>query len=403
MGTIRMRLVAFVVLPILLVSCSKDQGELKVKAGLAARVGDTKITMSEIEERYAQLPDKQKKEYEGKRGKAQFVDKLIEEEVLYQEALKKDLQHVPEIQSKLRQAEKNILVTEYYNREILDKIDVSEEAIQAYYDANLLEFTTRAIIKAQHLFTTNKAKAEGWKRRLANGEDFAAIAKSESEDDLTAMEDGNLGYFNPGGYVRFIGRSDTWSEAVNELRTGEISDVIAFEKGYSIVRVQHKNPEKIRPLSEVRSRIVTRLRSGSAKDVYDSKIWQLKEKYKPDNYVREEVLASMRTPEQLWEIAQMEPDPYERIQYYRDIVNDYPDHKFAPQALFMIGFVYAEELQFDDQARRTLEELLKKYPDSEVTESAKWMMENMDRPHPAFESFESMKKAMEEQEGGGTK
>jgi peptidyl-prolyl cis-trans isomerase C len=383
---------------LVVVSCSKEEGKVEVKTGLAAKVGDSKITRDEVEERFEQLSDKQKNDFKGKRGKADFVDKLIEEEIIYVEALRMNLQHKPEIKKILDQAEKNILVTEYFNREIIEKIEVTEEDIQAYYDGNLLEFTARAVIRAQHMFTKSRKKAEGWKRRLGDGEDFSKIAKEESEDDLTAPQAGNLGYFNPGGYIKFIGRSEIWSEAVNELEAKEISDIIEFEKGFSIVRVMEKNPERILPLSEVRKRIIDKLRAQRARDVYEVALARLKESHKPTNFLREELIAGTRSPEQYWEIAQMESDPYERIQYYREIVEYYPDHQYAPQALFMIGFVYAEELQDKVEARRRFDELLRDYPDSEVAESAKWMIDNMNEPHPAFESFESMKKAMEDKD-----
>jgi peptidyl-prolyl cis-trans isomerase C len=400
MGTNRIHLIVLVVLPLLLFSCSERKGELEIKTDLAARIGDIEITKAEVEQRFEQLPSSQKSDFKGKRGKADFVDKLIEEEIVYQEAIKKDLQHVPEIKSRLRKAEKGILVFEYYNREILGEIDVSEEEIKEYYNDNLLEFTTRAIIRAQHIFTTDRQKAENLKRRLARGEDFSVIAKNESEDQLTSQDAGSLGYFNPNGYVKFIGRSDIWSNAVNQLEEGEISDIIEFEKGYSIVRVQQKNPERIRPLSDVRIRIIDRLKGEHAGEAYNARMASLKKEYKIDNYLKEEILAMTRTPEELWEIAQMEDDPYNRIQYYRDIVTNYPDHKFAPQALFMIAFVYAEELRYTDQAERTFKELLEKYPVSEVAESAQWMLDNMNKPHPPFESFENMQKAMEEQKSG---
>lgn len=387
-----------VILTLAAASCSREEGDVKVKTGLAARIGDSKITRDEVEERFAQLSEKQKDDFKGKRGKAEFLDKLIEEEIIYVEAKNMNLQHVPEIKNVLEQAERNILVSEYFNREILEKIDVPEEEVEAYYEDNLLEFTTRAVIKAQHIFTTSKKKAEEWKRRLAEGEDISRIAKEESEDNLTAQQAGNLGYFNPGGYIKFIGRSSTWSEAVNELEAQEISDIIEFEKGYSIVRIQSKNPERIMPMSDVRQKIIEKLRAQRARDAYDIAIARLKDSYSPNNYLREELMATTRSPEQYWEIAQMESDSYERIQYYRQIVEYYPDHQYAPQALFMIGFVYAEERQNKVEARRRFDELLQKYPDSEVAESAKWMIDNMNTSHPSFESFENMKKAMEDED-----
>ena len=118
-------------------------------------------------------------------------------------------------------------------------------------------------------------------------------------------------------------------------------------------------------------------------------------KYSPINYAQKYVLEITRTPEQLWEIAQAEDASYTRILYYRELVNRYPEHKYAPQALFMIGFVYAEELQDLVQARRTFDELLKDYPDSEVVESSKWMIENLYEDHPRFESLEGVQEHLE--------
>jgi EpsD family peptidyl-prolyl cis-trans isomerase len=396
----RTHAVSAVVLMALLSSCSGDKDDLQVNIGVAARVGDEKIMREEVDEIFEQLPAKQQSDFKGKRGKADFVDKLIEEELIYQEATGLELQYDPEMKRKLRQAERNILITEYFNREILGKIEVSEEEIRKYYDEHQEEFLTRAIINAQHVFTTSRKKAEEWKKRLGNGENMAKIAKEESEDELTAMDGGNLGYFNPGGYVKFIGNSLIWSNGVNAVAAGEISDIIEFEKGFSIVRVKSRRPESILPLSDVRTRIVDKYKSMHAKEVYDREVARLKQKSSPVNFLREELVASIRTAEQLWEIVQMEDDPYERIQYYRDIVNNYPDHKYAPQALFMIGFVYAEELRDTKRAKQTFDELLRSYPDSEVVGSARWMIENVDKPHPSFESFESMKEAMEEKGDG---
>lgn len=391
----RINAVTAVVLMALLVSCSGDKDDLQVNIGVAARVGDEKITKDDVEGIFETLSDKQKNDYKGKRGKADFVDKLIEEEIIFQEAIKLDIQEEQDVEKLMEQARRSILISEYINREILGKIEVGDEEIKRYYDDHPDEFMTRAIINAQHLFTTSRKKAEEWKRRLGEGESFSKMAVDESEDELTGPDGGNLGYFNPGGYVKFIGTSDKWSNAVKGLEKDEISDVIEFEKGFSIVKIKGKRPERIMPLNDVRELIVQRIKGLQAKDAYEMAVAKLKERYDSVNFMREELVASMRTAEQLWEYVQMEDDPYERIQFYRDLVSHYPEHKYAPQALFMIGFVYAEELRDTKRAKNTFEELLREYPDSEVAGSARWMIDNVDKPHPSFESFESMKEAME--------
>jgi outer membrane protein assembly factor BamD (BamD/ComL family) len=51
----------------------------------------------------------------------------------------------------------------------------------------------------------------------------------------------------------------------------------------------------------------------------------------------------------------------------------------AAQALFMAGFTYADELQDYPRARESFEKMLAEHPQSELAESARWMLENMEK------------------------
>jgi peptidyl-prolyl cis-trans isomerase C len=386
--------VAAVLAAAVLVSCSENGEKIEVNNDLDARVGKTKITTEEIDNRIETMNPQIKSQYKGKEGRAKLVDAVIDEELLYLAAEKTDLIYDEEVKAQIRQAEKNIIITAYYDKNIRQKVEVTDSEIEKYYNDNWEEFMNRAIMKAQHAFSKDSLKVVEWKKRIDNGETFNKIAKYESEDRSTAQTNGNIGYFNPGGYIKFYGESPEFTAQVKDLEIGDISDVIVTEKGYSIVKVTDKKPENMKPLSEVRKDILDRLRSDKAKVNLTREIASLREEYKPENFVREQILQTTRSPEELWEIAQEEDANYTRIQYYRNLVNRYPDHKYAPQALFMIGFVYAEEVMDLVQARRVFDELIRTYPDSEVAESAKWMIENLDKPHPKFESVDDMHEQM---------
>ncbi len=384
----------------IMVSCSEKSNKIEVNQGLDARVGNSKITTKEIDDRFELMSPQLKAQYKGKSGRAKFVDALIDEELLYLAAMKSDIRYDEDVKKQIRQAEKNILITSYYDKQIRQKVEVTDEETQKYYDDHWEEFMNRSIMKAQHAFSTDSLKVAGWLEKLEEGEKFNKIAKYESEDRSTALSNGELGYFNPGGYIKFYGESKEFSDQVRHLEIGEVSGIIVTEKGYSIVKISDKKPENLKPISEVRKEIVDRLRGDQAKAGLKTEIADLRREYEPVNFVRERILETTRSPEELWEIAQEEDANYTRIQYYRNLVNKYPDHKYAPQALFMIGFVYAEEVMDLVQARRTFDELIKKYPDTEVAESAKWMIENLNKAHPKFESVDEMKDHMEEDQGG---
>jgi peptidyl-prolyl cis-trans isomerase C len=379
-------------------SCSRGKKEkaIEVKSGIAARIGDFKITEQQVLERFEGMPDQQKNSFKGVQGQAKFVDQLIEQHLLYQAALDEKIDKDEAIKDRVKWLTMNILVSEYVTKNISDKIKVEDSEIEEYYRAHQDEFYQAPLMRAQYALTTDSLKAVAWKKRLAQGENFSKIAKDESEDKAIAANIGDLGYFNLGGYINSVGVSETFNKAIEKLEVGVISPIIHFEKGFALVKVTERNTARTQSLEEARKTITSKLQAQKMEAEYKLAIERLKKKYPSENYLKEKLEATTRTPEELWEMAQIEQDPKDRIQYYRDIVSRYPTHKNAPQALFMIGFVYAEELQQVNQARRTFEELIEKYPQSEMGESAKWMIENMQTAHEKIESLENMQKQMEE-------
>jgi parvulin-like peptidyl-prolyl isomerase len=367
-----------------------------VKTGLAARVGDYKITEEEMLSMLASLPDAQKNQFKGPDAQAVFVDRLIEQYLLYKAAIDDKMDKTDEMQNQIRQVTMNIIVADYFSKKIADKVTVDPKEVEAYYAANPKEFTQAPVMRAQYLFTTDSLKAVKWEKRLAKGELLTKLATTESEDKSTAPEGGDVGYFNLGGYIKGVGTSEIFSKAVEKLEVGKISGIIHFEKGFAIVRLSEKNAAKVQAFDDVKAMIENKLRSQRTEEAYKETVEKLKKKYPSENYVKERLNSTKRTPEEFWEMAQIESDPQTRIQYYRDIVNMYPTHKNAPEALFMIGFTYAEELKDFVQARRTFNELEQKYPESTMIESAKWMRENMEKEHSKLESIEGVQKRISE-------
>jgi len=389
-------------------SCSRAKKDTAqgVKTGLAAKVSDYRITEEEMLRMFGSMPDIQKNQFKGPEGQAEFVDRLIEQYLIYKAAIDDKMDKTDEMKDQIRQVTMNIIVSDYFSKKISDNVKVDPKEVEAYYAANPREFTQAPVLRAQYLFTTDSLKAVKWQKRLAKGEVFTKLATAESEDKNTAPAGGDVGYFNPGGYIKGVGTSDVFSKAVEKLEIGKVSGIIHFEKGFAIVRLTEKNAATTQKFDDVKKTIENKLRSQRTEDAYKETIEALKKKYPSENYVKERLNATKRTPEEYWEMAQIEADPSNRIQYYRNIVNMYPTHKNAPEALFMIGFTYAEELKDFVQARRTFDELEQKYPESSMIESAKWMRENMEKAHTKLETLEGVQKQVDEdkaRKAGGTK
>ena len=69
------------------------------------------------------------------------------------------------------------------------------------------------------------------RERLVNGDDFAAIAKANSEDKGSAVKGGELGWVNPGVMV------PEFEEAMSKLAPGEISQPVRSRFGWHLIQV----------------------------------------------------------------------------------------------------------------------------------------------------------------------
>jgi len=89
-----------------------------------------------------------------------------------------------------------------------------------------------------------KNKLEQAKARVMQGENFAEMAKSHSEDAASAVNGGDLGWVNPGAMV------PEFEAQMNLLKPGEISEPFKTQFGWHIVQVlerrEHDNSEDLK-------------------------------------------------------------------------------------------------------------------------------------------------------------
>ncbi len=76
-----------------------------------------------------------------------------------------------------------------------------------------------------------KATLQRLRGRIINGDDFAAIAKANSDDKASAARGGDLGWLNPGTTV------PEFQEAMDKLSPGEVSQPIRSRFGWHIIQV----------------------------------------------------------------------------------------------------------------------------------------------------------------------
>ncbi len=105
-----------------------------------------------------------------------------------------------------------------------------EEAARAYYDSHKDDFTDACVA---HILVSTKEKADQLKGRLAAGEDFGAVARAESQDNLSANQNGDLGCDISSDTIaspEFVG-------AVMSQPIGEVGVPVQTSAGFHLIKV----------------------------------------------------------------------------------------------------------------------------------------------------------------------
>ena len=219
------------------------------KVSIVAQVGDRHLTKEALEKRiptpFASTISPKEKQI--------LVEKWIEEELLYREAIRQKLDQDPEISDRIDRAVRQLLASELMARTHARDAEASEDEILAYYEEHRADFEREQLeLRVRHLIVADRnAQTRAW-NRLQKGEFFEQVAREVSIDQ-SAVNGGDLGYFtedmvNPSFWAA------CWDAKLgHRIRT-------RTELGYHIIEVMDRNDTgSIRDLVNVRSEIQQRI------------------------------------------------------------------------------------------------------------------------------------------------
>ena len=164
------------------------------------------------------------------------------------------------------------LETELLLRKIAEsELDITEDDERDYFAANQAAFNIREQVEARHILLNSIEEAEEVLQMLEDGADFAALAGEYSKDQSSAIQGGNLGFFERGRMV------PEFDEAAFSLEPYQHSEIVESQFGYHIIEVLERQDardvafEEVR--DEVRERMTLELLSGKMGEQIDL-LWQ---------------------------------------------------------------------------------------------------------------------------------
>ena len=155
--------------------------------------------------------------------------------------------------------------------DVARQISVPPAELQSYYEQNKASFTEPEQRRASHILLTvgegGSAKDKDGARKLAQEllarikarpDDFAKLAQEYSKDPGSAAKGGDLGFFGRGMMVK------PFEEAAFGLKPGDTSDIVESEFGLHLIRVSEVKGGAVAPFEQVKGKIEATFRQQQA-------------------------------------------------------------------------------------------------------------------------------------------
>lgn len=229
------------------------------------------ITLGEFNDRITKLPQRYQDVIN--KNKKAFLDELITDVLLHNEARRKKLYNDKDVQAVIEEAKKKIMIARLLKDEVEDNIVVTESEVKSHYDLNRARFMVPEVLRASHILVNSEGEAREIRKELSGGGNFEDLARARSIDP-TSASGGDIGYFAKGQFVPEL------EEACFKMEPGEISGIVKTQFGYHIIKVTERRPPGLKALNEVRGIVEQSLKRQKQKVLFNEYVARLKEKAK---------------------------------------------------------------------------------------------------------------------------
>ena len=134
---------------------------------------------------------------------------------------------------------------------------VTDEALQAAYDARFKDAAPQTEYNAAHILVATVEEAEKLKADLAGGADFAELAKASSTDTGSGANGGDLGWFGLGMMVK------PFEDAVVAAKVGEVAGPVQSDFGFHLILVKETRVAEKPTLDQLRDELAAEVETAA--------------------------------------------------------------------------------------------------------------------------------------------
>jgi peptidyl-prolyl cis-trans isomerase C len=288
---------------VLAVGCSKDKHESSPGPWAVAVVNTEAITLEEFQEALDEIRSVGKGFFVDQERadslKRDLLERMIDTRLLLQEAGRKRIVLDPKIteatldlarreyppggleedllkqgktlEAYLEETGSSLLLRKLLKREVIDRIAVSREEVEKYYQEHGDQFRKPEEVRVRQIVTKTEEEAENLRKTILRGASFEELAREHSLGP-EAKEGGDLGYFPRGRMPPAI------EEACFKLWSSYVGRATASPYGFHLFQLVDRRPARELSLEEAVPEIERKLIDEKTREAETYYIRSLRER-----------------------------------------------------------------------------------------------------------------------------
>ena len=248
---------------------------------VVARWRNGTVSLADLQQEANRLPPALRARVD-EAGRRELVQAIVDRRLLAEEARRRGLHEDPEIRRQVQELEERLSIQKLLAAEEGKSIEPTEQELRAYFDAHAAELTQPERVRVERVLAAvtpgapeaerarARARAEGFAARLRKGEPMSRVAA-----------DGDGPERARGGDLGLLARGESADVALVEAAfaldaSRPVSDPIATQDGFAVVRLVERRPGRPASFDEARQDVRNRLLPARKRKAFDDLLSRLR-------------------------------------------------------------------------------------------------------------------------------
>ena len=207
------------------------------------------------------------------------LDKYEGEVVVREKGLDYDKEN-PEFAKLMDEYKNGVYLFKILDDEVWSKVSVDSNKIKDYWEKTKNNYKWKTRVKFKEIYLKKDSLANVVYSLAASGRGFDSLVVKYTE---------RTGYQNTPGYKNLVEfDANDLARMANSLKNeGDITKPLPYQNGWSIVKLEKREPARIKTFDEVKAEVASLLQESESKRLEDEYINKLKSLYHPKYFYNE--------------------------------------------------------------------------------------------------------------------